>query len=81
MIAVMITGTFVNGKRYGVMQFGLAAGITIGVAVFMLGGSIKSNRTDQTDSFFGLILMAGRFLCHLSGVAMDVVGFCSILNA
>lgn len=57
MIAVMITGSFINQKTYSLNEYGIAAGITLGCVIFMMGGNIASKRTDHSDSVYGLVLM------------------------
>lgn len=48
MIPVMIWGYFIMGKKYGVKDFVIAAGVTIGCTLFALYGSISSKVSEDS---------------------------------
>lgn len=59
MIPVMIWGTFMSGKRYGPVEYGVAVFVAIGCTVFLLSGNIAAKKASSEDSYYGLLLMLG----------------------
>lgn len=59
MIPVMIWGTLIMRKRYGVKDYVNAAVITLGCTLFLMTGSIKPKRAANDSSTFGIMLMLG----------------------
>lgn len=64
MIPVMIWGYFISKKKYGLRDYGIAIGVTIGCAVFvMFGDEFESKRANSKEtSMYGLFLMGGYLL-------------------
>merc|ERR1712188_224330 len=59
-IPVLILGTLIAGKKYGVVDYVVCAMVTLGCTVFVLTGDISgSSKSAEADSFYGLLLMAG----------------------
>lgn len=59
MIPVMIWGTFMSGKKYGPVEYGVAIFVALGCTVFLVSGNIKAKKASAEDSWFGLLLMLG----------------------
>lgn len=59
MIPVMIWGTFMSGKKYGPIEYGVAVFVALGCTMFLLSGNIASKHVSDEDSYFGLLLMLG----------------------
>mmetsp|Transcript_52985 Transcript_52985/g.129941 ORF Transcript_52985/g.129941 Transcript_52985/m.129941 type:complete len:379 (+) Transcript_52985:213-1349(+) len=59
MIPVMIWGTFLHRKTYGVVDYSVAAMVAVGCTIFLTSGNVKAKRADASDSWYGLALMAG----------------------
>lgn len=59
MMPVMIMGIIISGKKYGLKDWGVAAGVTGGVTMFLLTGDVKSKHADAETSYYGLILLLG----------------------
>ena len=66
MIPVMIWGYFISKKRYGVKDYAIALGVTLGCTVFLLYGDqstisskASSKKTMAETSIYGLMLMLG----------------------
>lgn len=59
MIPVMIWGTFMSGKRYGPVEYGVAVFVALGCTVFLMSGNIKAKKASSEDSWYGLVLMLG----------------------
>jgi len=57
MMPVMLWGIAISGKRYGLIDWGVAACVTFGVTEFLMTGPTAST-TDQGDSFYGFVLLA-----------------------
>jgi len=64
MIPVMIWGYFISKKTYGLRDYGIAIGVTLGCAVFvMYGDGLDDKRKKSHDtSSYGLFLMLGYLL-------------------
>mmetsp|Transcript_13668 Transcript_13668/g.28020 ORF Transcript_13668/g.28020 Transcript_13668/m.28020 type:complete len:341 (+) Transcript_13668:1679-2701(+) len=59
MIPVMMWGTFLSRKRYGPVDYVVGVLVAVGCTVFLTAGKIASKRAAESDSWYGLILMAG----------------------
>lgn len=59
MIPVMIWGTFMSGKKYGPVEYGVAIFVALGCTVFLMSGNIKAKKASEEDSYYGLLLMLG----------------------
>lgn len=59
MIPVMIWGTFMSGKRYGPVEYGVAVFVALGCTLFLLSGNIAAKKASSEDSYYGLLLMLG----------------------
>lgn len=59
MIPVMIWGTFMSGKRYGPVEYGVAVFVALGCTVFLVSGNITAKHSSEEDSYYGLVLMLG----------------------
>jgi len=59
MIPVMIWGTLIMRKKYGMKDYLNAAAITLGCTIFLMTGDIKSKHADSDSSLFGIMLMLG----------------------
>lgn len=62
MIPVMIWGTAIMQKRYGVRDYLVALSVTAGCAIFLLTGDITGkarSKAGQVDSLWGIFLMTG----------------------
>lgn len=59
MMPVMIMGILISGKVYGIKDWGIAAGVTGGVTMFLLSGDVKSKHADAETSYYGLLLLLG----------------------
>jgi adenosine 3'-phospho 5'-phosphosulfate transporter B2 len=64
MIPVMIWGYFISKKKYGVRDYAIAIGVTIGCAVFvMFGDEFSAKRANSKNtSMYGVMLMGGYLL-------------------
>eukprot|EP01094_Clydonella_sp_ATCC50884_P011776 TRINITY_DN21607_c0_g1_i1.p1 TRINITY_DN21607_c0_g1~~TRINITY_DN21607_c0_g1_i1.p1 ORF type:complete len:342 (-),score=150.11 TRINITY_DN21607_c0_g1_i1:118-1110(-) len=63
-IPVLILGSLIAGKQYGFVDYAVCVMVTIGCTVFVLTGDIaSSSHAAETDSFWGLLLMAGYLSC------------------
>merc|ERR1712060_128163 len=47
----------ISGKKYSLKDWGIAAGVTGGVTMFLLTGDIKSKHADKGSSVYGLLLL------------------------
>jgi len=56
MVPVMVGGVVLGGRRFSASQYASTAFVTLGVAVFNLGGDAK--KTSASDSAYGLALIA-----------------------
>ncbi|KAN0034135.1 hypothetical protein ACTFIV_000621 [Dictyostelium citrinum] len=56
MLPVMLVGTFISGKKYGLKDYSIALSITTGCMIFFLTGKISNNESSNTS--YGIILMA-----------------------
>jgi len=56
MMPVMLWGIAISGKRYGLIDWGVAACVTFGVTEFLMTGPTAST-TDQGDSMWGFALL------------------------
>lgn len=56
MMPVMLWGMAVSGKSYGLKDWGIAAAVTGGVTIFLMGGPIEG-KLDSANSFIGLMLL------------------------
>jgi len=63
MMPVMVWSIIISGKKYGIKDWLIAAGVTWGVTQFLLTGSIKSKHGDASTSVYGLLLMLGFLGC------------------
>lgn len=59
MIPVMIWGTFMSGKKYGPVEYGVAVFVALGCTVFLMSGNITAKKASDEDSYYGLLLMLG----------------------
>lgn len=59
MIPVMIWGTFMSGKKYGPVEYGVAVFVALGCTVFLMSGNIAAKKASSEDSYYGLLLMLG----------------------
>jgi adenosine 3'-phospho 5'-phosphosulfate transporter B2 len=65
MIPVMLWGRVILGRRYGMQDYAVAAAVTIGATVFLLGGDLtsaaahKHGGSEKDTSMYGVALMAG----------------------
>lgn len=59
MIPVMIWGTFISGKKYGPVEYGVAVFVALGCTVFLVSGNITAKKASDEDSYYGLLLMLG----------------------
>jgi len=59
MMPVMIMGILISKKVYGLKDWGIAAGVTGGVTLFLLTGEVKSKHAEAETSYYGLILLLG----------------------
>lgn len=59
MIPVMIWGTFMSGKRYGIVEYCVGVFVALGCTVFLLSGNIAAKKASDSDSYYGLLLMLG----------------------
>jgi len=68
MIPVMIWGRLMIGRRYGLGDYLVAAAVTSGATVFMLGGDVSSSaskhhKAGASTSIYGCLLMVGYLGC------------------
>ena len=69
MIPVMLWGRLMLGRRYQPSDYAVAAAVTAGATIFLLGGevsspSVKHGKAGETDtSLYGVLLMAGYLGC------------------
>jgi adenosine 3'-phospho 5'-phosphosulfate transporter B2 len=56
MMPVMVWGMIISGKRYGLKDWGVAAGVTGGVTMFLMTGEIES-KTSHGNSTRGLFFL------------------------
>lgn len=61
MIPVMLGGVFFHGKRYKIQQYLAVLSITIGISMFMLGGSVSSKSSHTSLPGVFLLLMSLMF--------------------
>jgi len=65
MIPVMVWGRLIMGRRYGASDYVVAAAVTAGATVFLLGGDVTSSaskhhgKSASETSAYGVMLMAG----------------------
>lgn len=59
MIPVLIWGTLIFGKVYGIVDYCVAIAVALGCTVFMVFGKIAAKTARESDSYFGLLLMVG----------------------
>lgn len=61
MIPVMIWGTLISKKKYELTDYAVAVIVTFGAFLFMLTGDLTagSQKAEQSNSFYGLLLMTG----------------------
>jgi adenosine 3'-phospho 5'-phosphosulfate transporter B2 len=65
MIPVMIWGRIIMGRRYGPSDYAVAAAVTAGATIFLLGGEVTSSASKHhgksagETSVYGLMLMGG----------------------
>ncbi|EGC38260.1 hypothetical protein DICPUDRAFT_76141 [Dictyostelium purpureum] len=55
MLPVMLVGTFISGKKYGLKDYAIALTITTGCMIFFLTGKISTGGGDNTS--YGILLM------------------------
>lgn len=65
MMPVMVWGIAISGKRYGIVDWLVAAVITGGVTMFLLTGSISASHRhgNSNGSIVGLLLLLGFLAC------------------
>jgi adenosine 3'-phospho 5'-phosphosulfate transporter B2 len=68
MIPVMIWGRLMIGRRYGLGDYLVAAAVTSGATMFMLGGEVSSTaakhqKSGDSTSLYGCLLMLGYLGC------------------
>lgn len=67
MIPVMLWGRLMLGRRYGWLDYGVAAAVTGGATVFLLGGEVgapsKHGAPAKDTSLYGALLMVGYLGC------------------
>jgi len=63
MMPVMFWGIVISGKKYGLKDWLIAAGVTFGVTTFLLTGDIKSKHGDKGSSVYGLLLLMVFLAC------------------
>lgn len=59
MIPVLIWGTVISGKVYGIVDYMTAISVAGGCTIFMVFGKIAAKKASDSDSYFGLLLMLG----------------------
>jgi adenosine 3'-phospho 5'-phosphosulfate transporter B2 len=65
MIPVMLWGRVILGRRYGASDYAVAAAVTAGATIFLLGGDLtsaaasKHGKPSADTSMYGIALMAG----------------------
>mmetsp|Transcript_12297 Transcript_12297/g.21001 ORF Transcript_12297/g.21001 Transcript_12297/m.21001 type:complete len:387 (+) Transcript_12297:3-1163(+) len=59
MVPVMIWGTLISRKKYGIIDYMIAVIVAIGCTIFTTSGNIASSRGSPNSSLVGLVLMAG----------------------
>eukprot|EP00177_Eucheuma_denticulatum_P003345 GFKZ01006046.1.p1 GENE.GFKZ01006046.1~~GFKZ01006046.1.p1 ORF type:complete len:367 (-),score=53.20 GFKZ01006046.1:749-1849(-) len=59
MIPVMVWGTFMSGKKYTAVEYGVAVFVALGCTVFLVSGNITAKKASDEDSYYGLLLMLG----------------------
>jgi adenosine 3'-phospho 5'-phosphosulfate transporter B2 len=62
MMPVMIWGIIISGKQFSVMDWCIAACVTLGVTEFLMTGNIDAP-TETGSSIFGLLLLLGFLVC------------------
>lgn len=63
MMPVMLWGIIISQKAYGCKDWGIAAGVTLGVVQFLLTGETKSKHAEQGTSIYGLLLLLAFLAC------------------
>lgn len=59
MMPVMLWSILISGKKYGLRDWLIAAGVTAGVTIFLLTGETKAKHADKGSSIYGLMLLGG----------------------
>mmetsp|Transcript_45523 Transcript_45523/g.177026 ORF Transcript_45523/g.177026 Transcript_45523/m.177026 type:complete len:366 (-) Transcript_45523:363-1460(-) len=59
MIPVMIWGTLIDRKTYGLSDYAVAVTVALGCTVFTVSGNISAKHSNPEDSWYGLVLMLG----------------------
>eukprot|EP00931_Biecheleriopsis_adriatica_P107687 TRINITY_DN8200_c0_g1_i1.p1 TRINITY_DN8200_c0_g1~~TRINITY_DN8200_c0_g1_i1.p1 ORF type:complete len:371 (-),score=63.09 TRINITY_DN8200_c0_g1_i1:36-1049(-) len=58
MMPVMVWGMIVAGKKYGLQEWCIAAGVTLGITMFLVTGPTES-RNAGSNSLYGMVLLFG----------------------
>lgn len=59
MIPVLVWGSLISGKVYGIVDYLCAVSVALGCTLFMVFGKIAAKKASDSDSYFGLLLMLG----------------------
>lgn len=59
MIPVMVWGSLMSAKVYGVVEYAVAVFVAIGCTIFLVSGKIVAKHKAESDSWIGLVLMLG----------------------
>lgn len=59
MIPVMVWGTLMSAKVYGVVEYAVAILVAVGCTIFLVSGNIAAKHVADNDSWVGLALMLG----------------------
>mmetsp|Transcript_3900 Transcript_3900/g.6826 ORF Transcript_3900/g.6826 Transcript_3900/m.6826 type:complete len:386 (+) Transcript_3900:79-1236(+) len=59
MVPVMIWGRFMDGKKYGLVDYVVGIMVALGCGAFLTFGNVAAKRAAVSDSWIGFVLMAG----------------------